>query len=284
MDAEDRMERAPRDFEALRGLILNRRKELPKRLAQVAVYALDHPEEVAFGTAASIAQAADVQPSTLVRFAQHLGFDGFSDLQGIFRNRLKERTGNYEERLATIRATTKQGSEDIAILNGFLGAASQSIDKLVQTVNPLRFERAAALLADAETIYLIARRRSYPIAAYLAYAFGKMKLRYVLTGSMAGLDPEMLAMATERDAAIAVSFSPYAPSTIEQARQLGALGVPVVSITDNAFSPLAECAEEWLEVAEADFAGFRSLSASMALCMALSVAVAERRRRHAAQG
>ncbi|TWG98260.1 RpiR family transcriptional regulator [Mesorhizobium sp. J18] len=284
MDAEDRMERAPRDFEALRGLILNRRKELPKRLAQVAVYALDHPEEVAFGTAASIAQAADVQPSTLVRFAQHLGFDGFSDLQGIFRNRLKERTGNYEERLATIRATTKQGSEDIAILNGFLGAASQSIDKLVQTVNPLRFERATALLADAETIYLIARRRSYPIAAYLAYAFGKMKLRYVLTGSMAGLDPEMLAMATERDAAIAVSFSPYAPSTIEQARQLGALGVPVVSITDNAFSPLAECAEEWLEVAEADFAGFRSLSASMALCMALSVAVAERRRRHAAQG
>jgi DNA-binding MurR/RpiR family transcriptional regulator len=36
-------------------------------------------------------------------------------------------------------------------------------------------------------------------------------------------------------------------------------------------------ATEWLEVAEADHAGFRLLSASMALCMALTVAVASAR-------
>jgi DNA-binding MurR/RpiR family transcriptional regulator len=53
--------------------------------------------------------------------------------------------------------------------------------------------------------------------------------------------------------------------------------VPVVAITDSAFSPLASCATEWFEVAEADFAGFRSLSATMALAMALTVSVAERR-------
>jgi len=34
----------------------------------------------------------------------------------------------------------------------------------------------------------------------------------------------------------------------------------------------------WLEVAEADFAGFRSLAASMALAMAIPVAIAEKRR------
>ncbi len=60
---------APEDFEGLKSLILERKNSLPKRLKQVAAFTLDHPEEVAFGTAASIAGAAHVQPSTLVRFA-----------------------------------------------------------------------------------------------------------------------------------------------------------------------------------------------------------------------
>jgi DNA-binding MurR/RpiR family transcriptional regulator len=55
--------------------------------------------------------------------------------------------------------------------------------------------------------------------------------------------------------------------------------VPVVSLTDSAFSPLAECSTEWFEVVEADHAGFRSLSASMAFAMALTVGIAEERRR-----
>lgn len=268
---------APRDFDALRSHILGRRGEMPKRLAQVAAYALDHPDEVAFGTAASVAVQAGVQPSTLVRFARHLGYDGFSDLQGVFRARLRERTGSYEDRLAAIRAGTARGSKDQAALAGFLAAAGRSVEALSASLDPARFERAAGLLADAETIYLIARRRSYPVAVYLAYAFGKLGIRYVLTGSAAGLDPEALQLARPGEAAIAVSFSPYAPATIEQAQLLADRGVAVVAITDSAFSPLVGCAAEWLEVAEADFSGFRSLSATMALVMALSVAVAERR-------
>jgi DNA-binding MurR/RpiR family transcriptional regulator len=55
------------------------------------------------------------------------------------------------------------------------------------------------------------------------------------------------------------------------------VGTPLVAITDSSLSPLTEVATEWLEVAEADHAGFRSLSASMALCMALTVAVASAR-------
>jgi DNA-binding MurR/RpiR family transcriptional regulator len=54
--------------------------------------------------------------------------------------------------------------------------------------------------------------------------------------------------------------------------------VPIVAITDSSFSPLAQFAEVWFEVAEADFAGFRSLSATMALAMTLTVGVGEKRR------
>jgi DNA-binding MurR/RpiR family transcriptional regulator len=47
----------PKDFDALRAAILERRSTLPKRLMQVAAYALDNPDEIAFRTAASIAEA-----------------------------------------------------------------------------------------------------------------------------------------------------------------------------------------------------------------------------------
>ncbi len=269
----------PQDFDTLRAAILERRGELPKRLTQVAAYALDHPDDIAFGTAASIALSADVQPSTLVRFAQQFGFDGFSGLQLLFRARLRERTSSYEERLRALEQDGAALAESTTIFNGFIAAAHRSIDTIAAAVEPDAFERAVTLLANAETIYLIAKRRSYPISSYMAYAFGKLKVRCQLVGTSAGIDDDLLAMATPSDAAFAISFSPYASESAAQARALAARGIPVVSLTDSAFSPLAECSREWFEVVEADHAGFRSLSASMAFAMALTVSIAEKRRR-----
>ncbi|MDB5474018.1 MAG: MurR/RpiR family transcriptional regulator [Devosia sp.] len=269
----------PRDFEALRTAILERRQDLPKRLTQVAAYALDNPDEIAFGTAASIAMSANVQPSTLVRFAQHFGFDGFSGLQLLFRTRLRERNSSYEDRLRQLEQGGAALTESASLLHGFIGAAHRSLDTIAGAVEAERFERAVSILAGAETIYLIAKRRSYPISSYMAYAFGKLKVRFQLVGTSAGIDDDMLAMATPQDAAFAISFSPYASESARQARIMAARDVPVVSLTDSAFSPLAECSREWFEVVEADHAGFRSLSASMALAMALTVAIAETRRR-----
>ena len=103
MMVDEQALQSPRDFEALRAMIVERRDSLPKRLAQVAVYALDNPDEIAFGTAASIAQSAIVQPSTLVRFAQAFGYQGFSELQEVFRSRLRERVLSYDERLQRMR-------------------------------------------------------------------------------------------------------------------------------------------------------------------------------------
>jgi DNA-binding MurR/RpiR family transcriptional regulator len=269
----------PQDFDALRTAILERKGELPKRLTQVAAYALDHPDEIAFGTAASIAISAAVQPSTLVRFAQHFGFDGFSGLQLLFRARLRERTSSYEERLRTLEQDGAALAESTTIFNGFVAAAHRSVDAIAAAVDPDAFERAVTLLAKSDTIYLIAKRRSYPISSYMAYAFGKLKVRCQLVGTSAGIDDDMLAMATSKDAAFAISFSPYASESAAQARMMASRGIPVVSLTDSAFSPLAECSTEWFEVVEADHAGFRSLSASMAFAMALTVSIAEKRRR-----
>jgi DNA-binding MurR/RpiR family transcriptional regulator len=269
----------PKDFDELRTAILERKASLPKRLTQVAAYALDNPDEIAFRTAASIAGAASVQPSTLVRFAQQFGFEGFSSLQQIFRARLKERTSSYEERLRLLEQDSPAMPESMGILNGFINAGHRSLDALGKAVDPDSFDKAVELLAGAQTIFLIAKRRSYPISSYMAYAFGKLRVKCIAVGTAAGIDDDVLALAGPKDAAFAVSFSPYASESAAQARTLAGRGIPVVSLTDSAFSPLAECSREWFEVVEADHAGFRSLSASMAFAMALTVSVAEARRR-----
>ena len=270
--------KVPRDFESLRSTMIERKSAMPKRLAQIAAFALANPDEIAFGTAASIAAASDVQPSTLVRLAHHLGYEGFSDLQSIFRDRLRDRTSSYEERLISLEKSNA-GDEDAALLNGFLTAAAQSVNRLATTIQPDAFARAVDTLAGAETIYLIAKRRAYPLTAHMTYAFSKLNIRHQIVASPNGVDAETVQFATVRDAAIAASFAPYAAESLAQAQALAERGVPIVAITDSAFSPLATIARHSLEVAEADFAGFRSLSASMALAMALPVAIAERRRK-----
>lgn len=276
-DAAEKLQ-PPQDFDALRAAIIERKAELPKRLTQVAAYALDHPDEIAFGTAASIAVSANVQPSTLVRFAQAFGYQGFSDLQAVFQDRLRDRTSNYSERLSSLRSHVAGDSKSATLFSGFCKAAERSVGSLRERVQVEQIDEAAALLARAETIYLIGQRRSFPVTSYMSYAFGKLGVKSVLVGSAQGNDPETLSFATPRDAAIAISFTPYASATLNYARQINEGGTPLVVITDSPFSPLIPKIGVWFEVVEADYEGFRSLSASMALAMTLTVAVAEARR------
>ena len=163
---------APKNFEALRALILERRRELPKRLAQVAAFALDNPDEIAFGTAASIATDAEVQPSTLVRFSQTFGFDGFSALQAVFRARLRERNSSYEDRLAELESGDAAPAGSAAILNSFIAAAHRSIDNLSTAIDPQKFE-----LVEADHAGFRSLSASMAFAMALAVAIAEERRR-----------------------------------------------------------------------------------------------------------
>jgi DNA-binding MurR/RpiR family transcriptional regulator len=267
----------PRDFERLKALLVDAHDDLPKRLRQVAAFVVDHPDEIAFGSAASIADRAKVQPSTLVRFAQTIGYAGFSDLQGVFRSRLRHRRPDHADRIASIHADDEVSHNPKRLLLGFAESAAHSLAKLRETVALDRLAAAVDLLAAATTIYLLGQRRAFPIATYLAYALPKLGIRSVLIDNLGSLGPEQATDATPGDALVAISFAPYTPLTVDMVRELASRSVPIVAITDSAFSPLTRDASVWFEVVESDFGDFRSLSATLCLAMTLAVAVAERR-------
>jgi len=270
-------ETTPKDFATLKAQIIARGKTLPKRLSQIAAFALDNPDDIAFGTVASIAEQAQVQPSSLIRFSQAMGYQGFSELQEIFRARLRDRVPNYKERIAQLREHAKSASKARILFEGFSEAAQKSIADLGGKIDSNALDRAVAKLAGAQTIYLIGLRRSFPITSYMAYAFGKLGIRHVLIDGLGGLASNDITFATTKDAVLAVSFTPYASETVTLVAQAVRTSVPVIAITDSAFSPLARDADVWFEVAEANFEGFRSLAATLALAITLTVAVAEKR-------
>ena len=267
----------PKDYQALRSLIGQRADILPKRLMQVASYALENPDDIAFGTVASIAASADVQPSALVRFSRALGYQGFTELQDVFRSRLRDRVLNYDERLAQIRGHGAATSKSGLLLDGFLDASEQSIARFREKIDHDAIDRAVAILAGAQTIYLIGLRRSFPIASYISYAMGKLSIRNILIDGVAGMAAEQAGFIGENDAALSISFTPYASETVALTNAARARGAGIVTITDSLFSPLAPPADVLIEVSEANFEGFRSLATTMAVAMTLSVAVAARR-------
>jgi DNA-binding MurR/RpiR family transcriptional regulator len=266
----------PRDFESLKAALLASREDLPPRLIQVAAFALENPDEIALGTAASIAAQASVQPSTLIRFAKRFGYAGFSDLQNVFRSELKSNWPDYRERLAQLKKAREAGGPH-PLLSGFAESAMVSLERLMAQGSEEDIDRAAELLARAEVIYLLGMRRAFPITFYLAYAFGKLGIRAVVIDHVAGLGPEQVTEASKEDALISISFTPYTPLTVELTERLHKRGVPVIALTDSAFSPLSPNATVKFEIPEADFSGFRSLAATFCVAMSLAVATAAKR-------
>jgi DNA-binding MurR/RpiR family transcriptional regulator len=269
----------PQDFRALRDLIVRRRDSLPKRLVQVADYAVAQPQEIAFHTVAHIATAAGVQPSTLVRFAQALGYGGFSDLQAVFRSHARDRWPDYDARLEALRADQADGSGDdpAGLLEDFTRASAVSLERLGRAIDPEALAMAVHTLAGADTIFLAAARRSAPVTSYLAYAMRRLGIRCDVADWAGGLAPEQVTLLQPTDAMLAISFTPYAQATVDLTTAAFRRGIKVVAITDSPFSPLIQAASVWLEVAEADHLGFRSLAGSLALATTLAVAIARQR-------
>src|SRR4051812_38212966 len=71
--------------QTLSAYIQARFDEFSRSQKDVAQYIVDHLDEAAFQTAEELARRAYTSSSTVVRFSQALGFEGFPELQGAAR-------------------------------------------------------------------------------------------------------------------------------------------------------------------------------------------------------
>ena len=77
-------------------------KEAERRVAEVV---LEHPQLVAFGTVADLAERSGSGAATVVRLATKLGFDGFTALQASVQHDLARQLRPAAERIREPAAT-----------------------------------------------------------------------------------------------------------------------------------------------------------------------------------
>jgi DNA-binding MurR/RpiR family transcriptional regulator len=265
----------PRDYDALRQKIVAEHGTLSRRLRLVADYALANPNQIALDTVAVLAARIEVAPSVLIRFAQALGYSGFSDLQEVYRARLTSLVPSYNDRIRHLLTEPGRAADPAGLLGRFVDGGIHALEHLRATTSPEKIDAAVDILAKANTIHIAGFRRSYPVANYLLYSLIHLSCRVHPIDNAGGMLKAQMSTMSAGDALVLVTFYPYATEALELLEQAGRQGIPVVSITDTTGGPL-EAADVCFEVDEASDTKFRSLNACITLALTLVVAFGQR--------
>ena len=250
------------------------RGQFPKRLLQCADIVAQHPERIALATVAELSKDAGVSPSAMMRFCQTIGFDGYTDMQKLFRAEMSQQLPDYQTRLKRLQESGAGSAP--ALLAEFVEVGRRSLERVAATIDEDVLDHSVTCLAAADTIHLIGLRRAYSVASYLAYAFEKMEVPSILHEKTGKLD--FYHAMRPKDAVIAVTFSPYSEETLTFVEEAERRGLPVVLLTDQG-SPIGDREGiHTLVVPEVDFGAFRSLSATLTVAIGLAVAVGARRK------
>lgn len=263
-------------YEELAGRITERFPRLPGQLQLIARFALDAPEDFALGTAAQLAEQIGVQPSALVRFAAAVDCDGFAELRQLFRTRLRARTMTYRERIERLQSRAPKATSPGAVLHAQAVQAIAELQRFQHAIDERLLTQAVELIAAASQINLLAARRSFPVAAYLAYALNQLEVRTQLLDNVGGMNREFAARIHADEVVIAVSFRNYTNEIVEIADSCRKRGAAVIAITDSKLSPLMRVATLAFAIGDDGSAAFRSLVEPIVLAQSLVVAVGHR--------
>ena len=244
--------------------------QLPNRLQGIARFALGNPDAMALSTVAEIAREAGVPPSAVIRFANALGHRGFTDLQRIYRERLVARSATYRERIEQLRRT---GGDKGHVLPQLIESSIHELERLRDHFDTRRLDVATRHILAATNVYLLAQRRAFPVAGYLAYGLAQLEIRAFLLDSVGGMLRQQMSLVGNGDVLVAASFRNYTAEVVEMATLARERGATVIAISDHAVSPLARVAHVTIEVGDDPAVQFRSLVAPLCAAQALVMAV-----------
>jgi DNA-binding MurR/RpiR family transcriptional regulator len=276
IDHKTTQAKAPTDYEALVALIEAEYDGLSRSFQTISRYLTQNPNDVAIHSINDLAAKCNVHASSLVRFAQSLGYSGFKDLKELFNRRLATAAPGFEARVNALRddlALHKRGSA-----KGFLGDLvardTATLQDLFNDTSEESLVRAVDMLEKADTIYVAGQLRSAPIAVFVRYVLTMLDRRVILLDANGGLATHVARGMRPKDLLFAISFRFYAKEVVSITEAAQAAGVPVIAISDGNLSPLAKSADVLFSVPEGDYAFSRSLAAPMCLAQALMVALA----------
>ena len=227
-------------------------------------FLLSHSDDVAVSSMRGVAAQAGVQPATLVRLAQSLGFAGWPELRQPFIARLRFGTEPYATRAQSL---IKRGQTPEMVSE--LVAAHRANLEHAEARNRDVLPRAARLIGDARTVHVAGFRACYPIAFALMYVYRLFRASVLLLNGDGGSLEMQLRGIADGDATVVVSFAPYSREARVVAQAARAAGSRVIAMTDNLRAPIALVADETILFSVASPSFFPSIVGATAAAESL---------------
>jgi DNA-binding MurR/RpiR family transcriptional regulator len=273
-------QRAADDYGSLVEALSAGKSKLSKRLQQVAQFFLNNPEDVAIYTIVELARQAGTHPSTISRFAKEMGFDGFSSLQSVFRQRLVGPKMTYADRMKALSegpgkplSAELELDEPHVVFDTFVLAAMDALLRLREDIDGAALRGFVETLRKAGAVHIIAARGAFGVGAYCYYGFSRVGKRAHLIDNLGAMREQQLAAMAPDDVLFVLTFDDYTPETIELAKAAHRRGRKLLVVTDNELSPIAALGAHTLFVKEARLGHFRSQVPAMVLCQSIIVSL-----------
>ena len=248
---------------------------LSKGQKKIANAVLNDYDKVAYLTAAKLGDMVGVSESTVVRFADELGFEGYSQFQLAVQELVRIKL-TPNQRIEITKQRIGRGD----VIDKAMESDISKIKYTLEHLDRRSFSDAVDAILAAKNIYITGARSSEPLARLLSYnlslIFDNVKL--VVPTSSAEVFEQMYSVG-EDDVVIAFSFPRYSSKMINGIRFARRKNAKVVVFTDSEVSPIAEFANCVL-IAQSDMASFMdSLVAPLSIINAIVIEITHRRER-----
>lgn len=248
---------------------------LSKGQKKIANAVLNDYDKVAYLTAAKLGDMVGVSESTVVRFADELGFEGYSQFQLAVQELVRIKL-TPNQRIEITKQRIGRGD----VIDKAMESDISKIKYTLEHLDRRSFSEAVDAILGAKNIYITGARSSEPLARLLSYnlslIFDNVKL--VVPTSSAEVFEQMYSVSQD-DVVIAFSFPRYSSKMINGIRFARRKNAKVVVFTDSNVSPIAEFANCVL-IAQSDMASFMdSLVAPLSIINAIVIEITHRRER-----
>ena len=260
-----------KDFKDSKQLIEDIQQQYP-RLSKgqklIAQYLIKHYDKVAFMTASKLGEEVGVSESTVVRFANALGFSGYPKMQDALQELIKNK-------LTTVQRVEmhQEYSDDCKILNKVLKSDIDNIKDTLEEMDEKIFQQASERLLNARKIYILGMRSSFTVAQYLGFYLDIILDNVHIIRMDMGDAFEQIVRINKDDVVVAISFPRYSRKSYQVVNYAKEKGAHIISITDSLFAPIASMSDTTLLV-KSNMASFvDSLVPALSLCNALIVSI-----------
>lgn len=206
---------------------------------QIARFILDHPEEMLAMSSAALAKATGRSQSSVVKFSQKLGYEGYQQLK-LDVNKAKAQ--EFHAPAGVIHGTIDASDSYMTILQKLIGSKLLSMRETSAVNTEATIDSALDALMSARRIQLAGVGASSLVARDFSYKLLKLG-RTVLVESDSHIQISNASALNDQDLIIALSHSGRSVETLRIAELAKKRGATLLSVTGLHPNPLLDIAD-----------------------------------------